>query len=166
MKSANHAKLVGWQLGVHPNDLIGIDFRKKKVDRPANEKQYEVWSRKAHDSVYRDADGIFGTDYASGMFKPKACDFCDDVVGELADISIGDAWLEKYRHNPKGTSLIIVQNSTLLRILEESKSSDILHLDQITTEQAILSQAGGFRHRREGFLIGFHLRKKIRMGSS
>ena len=30
------------------------------------------------------------------MLKYKACDFCDDVFGEVADVVFGDAWVEKY----------------------------------------------------------------------
>lgn len=150
MKSANHSKLVGWQLGVHPDDLVGIDFRKKYKDRPATQKQYEVVSKKDSKPISRNAAEIFGTDYASGMFKPKACDFCDDVVGELADVSVGDAWLDQYRNDPKGTSLIIVRNPVLLKIINEATTCGLLATDRITSEQAIQSQSGGFRHRREG----------------
>ena len=34
-------------------------------------------------------------DWGMGIFKLGACDYCDDIVGETADISFGDAWLRR-----------------------------------------------------------------------
>ncbi len=44
MKSGNHSKLIGWQLGVRPDDLKSIDFRVKDENEPATHKIYEVQS--------------------------------------------------------------------------------------------------------------------------
>ena len=38
------------------------------------------------------ADG----DWGAGFFQNPACDACDDVVAETADMSFGDAWVEPY----------------------------------------------------------------------
>ncbi|GAL67509.1 coenzyme F420-dependent oxidoreductase [Jejuia pallidilutea] len=158
MKSANHAKMIGWELGVNPENLIGIDFRRKYKDRPASQKIYQVWSNKDNVERYRNAGEIFGTDYGSGLFKPKACDYCDDVVGELADVSIGDAWLKDYRNDPDGTSLIIVRNQKILALLENAAEEHRVKITEITEVEAGDSQAGGFRHRREG--LSYRLKKR------
>ena len=36
-----------------------------------------------------------------GYFKYKACDFCDDIFAECADITVGDAWLSRYKKDGK-----------------------------------------------------------------
>lgn len=38
-----------------------------------------------------------GNMWGTGLFKANSCDFCDDVTTELADISLGDAWLEPFQ---------------------------------------------------------------------
>ncbi|MDZ7739338.1 MAG: Coenzyme F420 hydrogenase/dehydrogenase, beta subunit C-terminal domain [Bacteroidales bacterium] len=150
MKSANHSKLIAWQLGVKPGDLVAIDFRRKYDDRPASNKIYQVWSSADDKDRYRDAAQIFGTDWGSGYFKPNACDFCDDVVGETADISIGDAWLSKYVNDPKGTSVVVIRNNDLAALFKQHIENGNIKMDRISAEDVRRSQEGGFRHRREG----------------
>jgi coenzyme F420-reducing hydrogenase beta subunit len=47
MKSANQSKMIGWELGVHPNDLVKIDFRRKDDSRSARDKVFkrDFWDR-------------------------------------------------------------------------------------------------------------------------
>lgn len=150
MKSANHSKMVAWELGVHPDNLVAIDFRRKYKDRPATQKIYQVWSNKDNKEFFENANHLFGTDYGSGFFKPKACDYCDDIVAETADVSFGDAWLPQYRNDPKGTSLIIVRNAKINQILRKAEENKLINIKRISEEDAVSSQSGGFRHRREG----------------
>ncbi len=160
MKSANQAKMIGWQLGVHPNNITAIDFRRKYKDKPASFKIYQVWSNKDDVERYRDSYQIYGTDWGSGYFKPNACDYCDDVVNETSDISIGDAWLPKYESDPKGTTITIVRNPEIHDLLAENIDSGALTLEEVSAEEVAISQAGGFRHRREA--LSYRIAKKER----
>lgn len=160
MKSANHSKMIGWQLGISPENLISIDFRRKYNDRPATEKIYQVWSNNDNKERFDNANDLVGTDYGAGFFKPKACEYCDDVVGETADVSIGDAWLPNFRSDPEGNSLIIVRNTVIAKILETASLDDLINISEISEEEAVNSQMGGFRHRREG--LSYRLSKKMK----
>lgn len=40
----------------------------------------------------------------------KACDFCDDVFAETADIALGDAWLPEYVQDGNGTNVVVTRN--------------------------------------------------------
>ena len=162
MKSANHSKMVGWQLGVHPDNLTAIDFRRKFKDRPANHKIYQVWTDRDKEERFEDSSKIIGTDYGAGFFKPNPCDYCDDVVAETADISFGDAWLPQYTKDPKGTSLVIVRNKILNKILTNYRGKDIA-LDDLSKDDVIKSQAGGFRHRREALSFRIHNKDKSKI---
>ncbi len=157
MRSANQAKMIGWQLGVHPDNLIGIDFRRKHISKPAKNKIYQVWSNQDNIERMKLENEILGINYP-GYFKPNACDYCDDVVNETADISLGDAWLPQYVSDPKGTSLIIVRNKVLLDLIERYINLKVLYLEEISKEDVIKSQEGGFRHRREA--LSYRLAKK------
>ena len=46
-------------------------------------------------------------------FKHNACNFCDDVFGETADITFMDAWLPEYVRDYKGTSLNFPEQNKL-----------------------------------------------------
>jgi len=158
MKSANQAKMIGWQLGVKPENLVAIEFRRKYEDRPASYKIYQVWSNKDNIERFRDSYDIFATDWGAGYFKPNACDYCDDVVNETADISIGDAWLPQFERDPQGTSLLILRNTELLEIINKYNNKEVLHLSELTADDVAKAQAGGFRHRREG--LSFRIDRK------
>lgn len=159
MKSANQSKMIAWDLGIEPNDIASIDFRKKYKDRPATQKIYQVWSKKDRTLKSKNANDIFGTDYGTGFFTPKACNYCDDVVGELADISIGDSWLPEDRVDPNGTSLIVVRDIEILTLLTNSLINGELHLRNLEPDDVIKAQSGGFRHRRQG--LSHRLQKRV-----
>ena len=162
MKSANQSKIIGWQLGIKPENLVAIDFRRKHKDKPAGYKIYQVWSNIDDKERYKDAGEIYGTDWGSGYFKPKACDYCDDVVGETADISFGDSWLPRFESDPRGTSLIIVRNTELLNLLERYFKSKKITLYDLTPEDVVKAQEGGFRQRRDA--LSYRIAKKERKG--
>lgn len=160
MKSANHAKMISWELGIHPNILTRIDFRGKEYGiTAATTKLYTVWS-KNNEKVIKDSLEIYGTDYGMGLFKPKACDFCDDVTSELADISIGDVWLPEYRFDKKGYSLIIIRDNRLLELFTRYSNQNEISINTLDYNLAIKSQEGGFRHRREGLSYRLQLETK------
>jgi coenzyme F420 hydrogenase subunit beta len=158
LKSANHAKMVGWSMGIEPENLALIDFRKKTLDKPASHKIYQVWSN--IDKLEREsaADKIFGADYGTGFFKPKSCDYCDDIVAETADISLGDAWLPEIMNDPNGNSVIIIRNNEINELLLAYSQKALIIINEISEDLIIKSQDGGIRHRREG--LAYRIQKK------
>lgn len=90
LKSTRYSQSLAWQVGIEPNDLKSIDFRVKDPAAPANRYGTAFLSDKTNKVVQ--TNNLFGTDWSAGAFKYKACDFCDDVFAETADIVIGDAW--------------------------------------------------------------------------
>lgn len=163
LKSANFAKLVGWQLGIKPDDLGGIDFRfKSDFKKQASHNIYMVWSKRKDIIRTEFTDSIFGARWF-GYFMPKPCFYCDDVVAETADISLGDAWLPAYEKDPKGTNIIIIRNKEILDLFKRSYKFDEIHLEKITAEEVVQSQAGGFRQRREA--LSYRIKKKEKSGN-
>lgn len=152
LKSTAFAETFAWQCGIAPDELRSIDFRTKLPDRPAS--SYAVTVAGERDgqaiSVSKPTSELFGSNWGHGLFKYKACDFCDDVVGETADISIGDAWLPEYESDAAGTNVVVVRSPTINALLNEATNAGRLHLDPIPASKVVESQAGGFRHRRDG----------------
>lgn len=146
MKSTAYGQLLGWQMGVEPDELAHISFREKLLDRPANRYGTKATDVAGRTSI-RPAAELHGTDWGLGYFKFKACDFCDDISGETADIAFGDAWLPQYEADSRGTSLVVVRNKDLSELLGGAAE---LHLERLTGAAATQSQDANFRHRREG----------------
>jgi coenzyme F420-reducing hydrogenase beta subunit len=161
LKSRYYAELLGWQLGVEPPDLRSIDFRKKLPGKLANEKG--VIATRISDPnekiTAKTVKEMFGTDYGLGLFKYRACDYCDDVVAETADISIGDAWLPEFME--AGNSLVIVRNRKIAEIIDQARIKGEVILEAITSATAKKSQNGGFRHRRLGLAYRLNKQKLI-----
>ncbi len=159
LKSKRYADMIAWQFGVEPGNLSYIDFRKHLPDTKANEKGVEV---EPIDGLKEVADpeivqNLFGTDYNRGFFQYKACNYCDDVVGETADISVGDAWLDEYLDDGAGTSIVVTRHPMMEKLVKEGVSDGRLHLDNVGADTVAESQAGGFRQRREGLAYRLHL---------
>jgi len=149
LKSGFFADYLSWNAGVHPRDVQDIDFRHKLPDQPANRYGVRVTSQDGNIGE-RQVSSIYATSWGLGIFKYKACDFCDDVVGELADISFGDAWLPEFQQDSRGTNLIITRNPELSALLDEAHAEEEIELHPLSKTQAIESQSSGFKHRRQG----------------
>jgi coenzyme F420-reducing hydrogenase beta subunit/O-antigen/teichoic acid export membrane protein len=157
LKSAHFSDMLAWQVGIAPGDLRAIDFRQKLPGRRANQKGLQV-SGAGGQSWLGDTNDLFGSDHNLGFMMYPACNYCDDVVAETADLTIGDAWLPEYIVDGLGTNVIIVRSPALLELLRSAEREERLVLHAIPPEAAIRSQAGGFRQRREGLAYRLHLR--------
>ena len=91
-----------------------------------------------------------GDMWGTGMFKANACDFCDDVTTELADISLGDAWIPPYNLDGKGNSVIVARTKFAESIILDGIKTKELNVDELTTKDMLLSQRGSFNHRHGG----------------
>lgn len=93
---------------------------------------------------------LFGSAWGLGMMKPRACDYCDDVVGETADVSVGDAWLPQYRADTAGTNIIVVRSARIDEMIERARREKSLELQPVHADLVARSQVRGFHHRRTG----------------
>ncbi|MFB3170040.1 Coenzyme F420 hydrogenase/dehydrogenase, beta subunit C-terminal domain [Neobacillus sp. 179-C4.2 HS] len=157
LKSDMFAKSMGWQMGIEPQNLKRIDFRKKLEGKAANNYGVEVEGNKngKHIVTSSPTKDLYTTNWGHGLFKYNACEFCDDVVGETADVTVGDAWLPKYTNDSMGTNIVIIRNPIIHELIEKNK--DKLYLDELSTQEVYQSQSSGFRHRREGLSYRLYL---------
>lgn len=164
LKSTFYAEMLAWQEGIEPGDLRGVDFRKKYPGANAKQKGMEFVTLREGREI-RTGDIVqkyFGTNYALGLFKYNACDYCDDVVAETADVVVGDAWLPAYIEDGGGTNVLIIRRREVQDLIEEARAEGRLALDVLDPEAVVQSQAGGFRHRRDG--LAYRLLLKDRAG--
>ncbi len=90
-----------------------------------------------------------GDMWGTGLFKARACDFCTDVLAELADISLGDAWLPQYRPDGLGNSIVVTRSALADQIIRAGINAGDLVMDEVPVARIVQSQSGGFGHRQD-----------------
>lgn len=122
------------------------NYRVKDSKRPANE--YSFSAVDENFQVHEIKMHRLGDMWGSGLFKAKACDFCTDVLTELADISLGDAWLPEYKADGMGNSVVVTRSILAEKIIRSGIESGDLVFDEVPIAQISRSQGGGFGHKR------------------
>ena len=149
LKSINWSLSLVWGAGVKPQNVAKIQYRTKGKDIPARAYVFRVEDKEGN-VVQKDSAEVVGGKFNAGALMLPGCEFCDDVIGETADITIGDAWLPKFEADDNGTNLLVVRSSIIHTILKEASSANRIKLDTLSKDEAIASQSGGYRQRKEG----------------
>lgn len=149
LKSSRFAELLAWQKGIAPDDLASIDFRDKIEGRRASEYGFRATARDGA-QVHAPMSDMLGRDWGQGMMKYEACNWCDDVVAECADIAVGDAWLPGWSDDWRGANVVVARNAALIAILRGAMADGALFFEEVAPDMAARSQAAGLRDRREG----------------
>ncbi|MDB5613222.1 MAG: coenzyme hydrogenase [Devosia sp.] len=149
MKSARLVESFAWQMDTAIEAVAQPQFRIKGPERPAN---WYTAQLSLKDGSVRQKDWwhLADGDWGAGFFQNSACNFCDDVVAETADISFGDAWVEPYSSDWRGTNVVVTRMPQLRSILEEAIADGRLDLRTVDADYVANTQAAGFRQRREG----------------
>jgi coenzyme F420-reducing hydrogenase beta subunit len=159
MKSAAMVESFAWQLGTELKNVRALDYRVKDENRPAN------WYRAHLDlidggSAEKDWWHLADGDWGAGFFQNPACDWCDDVVAETADVSFGDAWIEPFSSDGRGTNVVVARSRELKDLIEAARADGRLNLQPVDAEFIIRTQAAGLRHRREGLAYRLTWRRR------
>jgi coenzyme F420-reducing hydrogenase beta subunit len=159
MKSATMIESFAWQLGTELRQVQALDYRVKDKARPAN------WYRAHLDladggSAEQDWWHLADGDWGAGFLQNPACDWCDDVVAETADIAFGDAWVEPYSSDGRGTNVVVVRAKTLVEMIERARAEGRVELDPVDAEFIVRTQAAGLRHRRDGLAYRLSWRRR------
>jgi len=158
LKSKAFADCIAWQAGIEPGKLEAIDFRVKRPEGRASD--YGVTVRGAEIEKTAPSSSYFGTNWGYGFFKYSACEYCDDVFAEAADISVGDAWLPEFSADSRGTSIIVARTGESKELLRAAQQDGRLNLQECSADQTAESQAGGLRHRRDGLSCRLLIKKE------
>lgn len=137
-----YTEILALESGITMDNLSKTDFRRKS-------KKY-LASNFLHVAI--DKDGNEGNPqpyqklpYFLGhynFFKHNACNYCDDVFGELADVTFMDAWLPEFIKDYQGTSLVIARTPLTISILEKHQNT------KIDVGEIIKSQKGAIQNKR------------------
>lgn len=157
LKSKAFADCIAWQAGIEPGRLEEVDFRVKLPQRAASE--YGI--RVKGDGIDKTApvSSYFGSNWGYGFFKYGACEYCDDVFAETADVAVGDAWLPEYVSDGEGNSVVVTRSPRAESLLREAREAGRLCLRDCSADDMAASQAGGLRHRRDGLACRLSLKE-------
>lgn len=101
-----------------------------------------------------------GNTWGTSLFNSPAYDFSDDLTAELADVSLGDAWIKPYQDDGKGNNVIVVRSHLAEEIVKYGLANGELIMDEISIDLFKSSQAGGFKHKQLGMKQRILLSKK------
>jgi hypothetical protein len=108
----------------------------------------------------RDWAKMVDGDWGMGFFQYPACNFCDDVMAETADVSFGDAWVPPYSSDGRGTNVVVVRAAWIDAILCEAIEEHRVELKTVDGDFLARTQAAGLRQRREGLAYRLHLNRR------
>ena len=126
------------QAGLDPAELCGVSYRE-----PGWPGGIRLEDR--HGTVRRRAY----PDYIDRSFMaltPPRCRLCPDALAELADVSVGDAWLDRFA-GADGVSDLIVRTPAGERLLADA--AEYLSLQPASPEELIASQNETHRVKRD-----------------
>jgi len=172
VKSAAFVDSFAWQLEAEPADVRAVEYRRKDAGRPAN--WYTAQLTLADDSVRaRDWWNLADGDWGAGFFQASACNWCDDVVAETADVAFGDAWVEPYSSDGRGTNVAVVRSPAIRDLIAGAIADGRLALTAVDADFIAHTQAAGLRQRREGLAYrltwakrGLTPRKRVAPGAA
>jgi coenzyme F420-reducing hydrogenase beta subunit len=136
-------------MGVAVEAVQQVEFRRKDPHRPASTYTAQ-FTLKDGRVVQKDWWHLVDGDWGAGFFQYAACNFCDDVVAEKADIACGDAWVEPYASDGRGTNVVIVRSPMMAHLVAAGIKAGRLALDPVDSRFVEQTQAAGLRQRREG----------------
>jgi coenzyme F420 hydrogenase subunit beta len=154
VKSKFFAEYLAGKTGVSSDQFSKPKFRIKDLQSTASDYSFGCndINGQQHTIKMRKVGDMWG----SGMFKNNACDFCDDVTTELADISLGDAWLNPYNKDGKGTNVIVTRTELAERLINDGIIHKELAVDTLEFDQFLSSQQGSFNHRQKA--LGYRIK--------
>lgn len=159
LKSTFFALAEGAECGIAPSRVEQVDFRYKIPGHQSNDYGIKVTGSDENGNkivVIKPTKEMSVTNWGLGYFKYNACEYCDDVLSETADVVCGDAWLPQYAHDGAGTNIVVVRDTRIGQLY--AKYADEIHLESVTPDVVKQSQASGLRHRREGLAYRLYLK--------
>ena len=82
----------------------------------------------------------FGPLWGTLSCSPIHCLLCSSPMAETADVSVGDAWLQEYRSDRKGVSLLLIRTEAGAKIVGQAIQNARVHLESIDKNRILDAQ--------------------------
>jgi coenzyme F420-reducing hydrogenase beta subunit len=150
-----HTEFLAKAAGAPPESPSAVSYRSKANSTRAS--NFAFVAERSDQAPTRPVWWVGGARrlWMSSYFKHNACNFCDDVFGEVADASFMDAWLPRYMGDPKGHSLVVIRSPEILATYEAMNRDGLVAIEQVPANDVSASQASVVEKKKR--LIGGHL---------
>ncbi len=138
--------------GGDPKQLERVRFRVKDETEHSAENFRFTFAYQPDSGTQETSLSWFGkpsTAWGQGWFKPNACNYCDDVFAEVADIAFMDAWLDRYSQDNRGTNLVLIRKSEFKSIFEQGEQKGEIFIEDVPIDDVIQSQRPVIRFKRQ-----------------
>ena len=140
MKTRHYIEYVAKKWLKRDGNPTRIIFRHKVDGQNSTDLTFKVWFENELNPRYiKFSDGI-GSHFCNGSFNLEACDYCDDIFAECADITFMDAWLKDYVDKQNAHSLVMIRAAEIQRLFSEMIKEDKLNMSPIRDERVKESQ--------------------------
>ncbi|WP_455835207.1 Coenzyme F420 hydrogenase/dehydrogenase, beta subunit C-terminal domain [Pseudarthrobacter siccitolerans] len=153
MKGSGYAESLAWQKGVSPERIANIDFRIKDPNEGSRGYKFGVKATGEREFRIDPPRNLVGGNWGHSVFQPEACNFCDDVYAETADVALGDAWLPKFESDWRGSNVVVSRNALIDEIVEHGARTGAIVREDLDVDSVARAQAGNYRHRRLGLSV-------------
>jgi coenzyme F420-reducing hydrogenase beta subunit len=126
---------------------VRVNFRGKDPEQPANNYFFTCVDRHLKEKRIYQKEGVSRV-WRYRWFTPNACNYCDDVFAECADVTFMDAWLPEYSCDSRGTNFLIIRSLDILYFINKRLHSKQIYLNDIDIFQIIQSQRGVFLYKK------------------
>jgi len=140
LKSRHFTDYIAALAGVQ-GELVTVRYRGKSPDRPAHDYHYLFRDREGHEARVFSSEGIAEA-WVNRWFTPNACNYCDDIFAECADVTCMDAWLPEYFRDYRGTNLVMVRSPIITDLIAGGVAKGEIQADPVPVQDLIRSQAG------------------------
>ena len=89
--------------------------------------------------------------FSSFFFTPTRCLMCPDEAAELADISLGDAWLPELRHDRAGRSIIVTRSKIAEDLLSSMISTKAISAVAVDPAKVKQTQGLNLKYKKDHF---------------
>ncbi|MGB9940823.1 Coenzyme F420 hydrogenase/dehydrogenase, beta subunit C-terminal domain [Methanosarcina sp.] len=142
MKSKNYTKYIVALAGNNDSTKVqGVYYRGKSPEKSASNFYFQSTDEYGSQHKIFWDEGVSEA-WVNRWFTPNACNYCDDVFAELADITFMDAWLPEYAKDSMGTNLVLVRSPEILAIIQEGMEEQEISISKIPIERVVKSQMG------------------------
>lgn len=142
-KTHNFADYLGKKNGL--STLTSIDFRTKKLERPNGNYGVKLKNKELENEI---TFSDYSKDWSFKLFTVQACNYCDDIFAECADMVVMDAWLPEYGTSDKGENLVVTRSAEL-----DSVIKSIPGVQEIGIERVLQSQSSVIQNKRSAIVV-------------
>ena len=134
------------RFGVRKNDVVKLDYRGKGLPGSMS-----IQLKDGRNLSVRFIRGwkAYWNVFSSFFFTPLRCMMCPDQSNELADVSVGDAWLPELKRARLGESVLVARTPIAEEMLALMKKRRVLLLRVVSPSKVKESQAFSLNFKKQ-----------------